>query len=135
MSKSGAPGSYIAFQDTPDEIRRKINRAVTDSGSEIVAREDKPALTNLLAIFSLMTDIPVSELEHRYDGAGYGTFKREMGDALVEHMAPIQQRLAELTADPTELMRILARGRDRAREIAIPKMERVRLVTGISLNV
>jgi tryptophanyl-tRNA synthetase len=135
MSKSGAPGSYIAFQDTPDEIRRKINRAVTDSGSEIVAREDKPALTNLLTIYSLMTDIPVADLERRYDGAGYGTFKREMGDALVEHMAPIQQRLAELTADPTELMRILARGRDRAREIAVPKMERVREVTGISLNV
>ena len=135
MSKSGAPGSYIAFQDTPDEIRRKINRAVTDSGSEIVAREDKPALTNLLTIYSLMTDIPVAELERRYDGAGYGTFKREMGDALVEHMAPIQQRLAELTADPTELMRILARGRDRAREIAVPKIERVREVTGISLNV
>ena len=135
MSKSGAPGSFIAFQDTPDEIRRKINRAVTDSGSEIVAREDKPALTNLLTIYSLMTDTPISELERRYEGAGYGTFKREMGDALVEHMAPIQQRLADLTADPGELMRILNRGRDRAREIAVPKMEQVRRATGIRLDV
>ncbi len=135
MSKSGAPGSYIAFQDSPDEIRRKINRAVTDSGSEIVARDDKPAMSNLLGIYSLMTDVPVAELERRYGGSGYGTFKREMGDALVEHMTPIQQRLAELTADPGELMRILARGRDRAREIAVPKMEQVRTVTGISSKV
>lgn len=135
MSKSGSTGSYIAFQDSADDIRRKINRAVTDSGSEIVARDDKPAMTNLLGIYSLMTDVPVAELERRYDGSGYGAFKREMGDALVEHMAPIQQRLAELTADPGELMRILARGRDRAREIAVPKMEQVRAVTGISLNV
>jgi tryptophanyl-tRNA synthetase len=134
MSKSGAPGSYIAFQDTPDAIRRKINRAVTDSGSEIVAREDKPALTNLLTIYSLMTDTPISELERRYEGVGYGTFKREMGDALVEHMTPIQERLAELKADPGQLTRILARGRERAREIAVPKMEQVREVTGISLG-
>jgi tryptophanyl-tRNA synthetase len=135
MSKSGAPGSFISFQDSPDEIRRKINRAVTDSGSEIVARADKPAMTNLLTIYSLMTDTPISELERRYEGSGYGTFKREMGDALVEQMAPIQQRLAELSDDPGELMRILARGRERAREIASPTMERVRVATGIRLNV
>ena len=83
MSKSGAPGSYIAFQDTPDEIRRKINRAVTDSGSEVVASPDKPALTNLLCIYSIFSDTPVAELEARYQGVGYGGFKKDLGDVIV----------------------------------------------------
>jgi tryptophanyl-tRNA synthetase len=134
MSKSGAPGSFISFADAPDEIRRKINRAVTDSGAEIVARADKPALTNLLGIYSLMTDTPIAELEARYAGAGYGQFKRELGEALVEHMAPIQQRLAEFAADPGELIRILNRGTERAREIATPTMQRVREAVGVSLT-
>jgi tryptophanyl-tRNA synthetase len=135
MSKSGAPGSYIAFQDSPDEIRRKVMRAVTDSGSDVVAAPDKPALTNLLTIYSLLADTPIGELEERYRGAGYGQFKADLAEVVVETLAPIQQRLSELSADPGELRRILERGRDRAREIATPKMQRVREVTGISLHV
>jgi tryptophanyl-tRNA synthetase len=133
MSKSASAANYIAFQDTPDEIRRKVNRAVTDSGSEIVARAGKPALTNLLTIYSLFTDTPVSELEARYQGVGYGTFKQELGEVIVAHLAPIQARLAELSADPGELIRILDRGTERARELAVPKMRQVRDVTGLSL--
>lgn len=134
MSKSAASqANFIALSDEPDVIRRKINRAVTDSGSEIVAREDKPALTNLLTIFSLVTDTPISELEQRYDGAGYGQFKRDLGDALAGHLEPIQLRMKELLSDSTELEAILRRGTERAREVTVPKMERVREVTGISL--
>ena len=134
MSKSGAPASFISFADSPDEVRRKINRAVTDSGTEIVSRADKPALTNLLGIFALMTDTPVADLESRYAGAGYGQFKRELGEALVAHMAPIQARLADFAADPGELTRILERGTQRAREYATPKMEDVRAKVGASLT-
>jgi tryptophanyl-tRNA synthetase len=134
MSKSGVPGSYIAFQDTPDEIRRKINRAVTDSGSDVVASPEKPALTNLLGIYSIFADTPVAELEERYRGAGYGQFKKDLGDVIVSEVEPIQRRLAELQADPGELMRILDRGTERAREIATAKMEQVRHVTGVSLR-
>lgn len=134
MSKSASsPANFIALTDEPSVIRKKINRAVTDSGSEIVAHADKPALTNLLTIFSLMTDTPVSDLETRYDGAGYGQFKRELGDAVAEHLEPIQQRMKELISDHAELERILRRGTERAREVTVPKMERVRDVTGISL--
>lgn len=134
MSKSAStPANYIALSDSPDVIRRKINRAVTDSGSEIVAREDKPALTNLLTIFSLITDTPIPELEARFEGAGYGQFKRELGDALADHLEPIQRRMNELIADPAELERILHRGTERAREVTIPKMAQVREAVGISL--
>jgi tryptophanyl-tRNA synthetase len=134
MSKSGGPANYIAFMDSPDEIRRKISRAVTDSGSEVVAREDKPALTNLLTIFSLFTDTPIAELETRYAGVGYGQFKRDLADAIVEQMAPIQARLAELQSDPDAIVHILNRGTERARELATPKMEQVRQATGVSLK-
>ncbi len=134
MSKSAAsPANYIALTDEPDVIRKKINRAVTDSGSEIVARQDKPALTNLLTIFSLMTDTPVADLEARYEGAGYGQFKRDLGDAVADHLAPIQARLKELTSERAQLESILHRGTERAREVTVPKMERVREVTGLSL--
>mgnify|MGYP002683319476 FL=1 len=93
MSKSGAPGSYIAFQDTADEIRRKVMRAVTDSGSEIVASPDKPALTNLLGIFSLMSGESVADIEARFTGRGYGDFKREMADAVIALIANAPPRL------------------------------------------
>lgn len=134
MSKSGAPASYIAFQDTSSEIRKKIMRAVTDSGSDIVYREDKPAISNLLTIYSLFSDEPIAALEQRYASAGYGQFKKDLADIVVNHMEPIQQRLAELSADPGELLRILDRGTERARELATPKMERVREVTGIAMR-
>lgn len=134
MSKSAASqANFVALADSSDTIRKKINRAVTDSGSEIVAREDKPALTNLLTIYSLITDTPIADLEARYEGAGYGQFKRDLGDAVAEHLLPIQKRYAELTSDPAELQSILRRGTERAREITAPKMVRVREVTGISL--
>jgi tryptophanyl-tRNA synthetase len=81
-----------------------------------------------------MTDTPVADLEARYAGAGYGQFKRELGEALVEHMAPIQARLAEFSADPGELTRILDRGTERAREFATPKMRDVRAKIGVQLT-
>lgn len=133
MSKSAATAAnYIALSDSPDVIRRKINRAVTDSGSEILAREDKPALTNLLTIYSLIADTPIADLETRYEGAGYGQFKRDLGDVLADHLEPIQRRMNELLADPAELERILHRGTERAREVTTPKMVQVRDAVGIS---
>ena len=134
MSKSGAPASYIAFQDTPSEIHKKIMRAVTDSGSDVVYREDKPAISNLLTIYSLFSDEPIAAIEQRYAGSGYGQFKKDLAEVVAGHMEPIQRRLAELSADPGELLRILDRGTERARELATPKMERVREVTGIAMR-
>lgn len=134
MSKSATTAAnYIALSDEPNVIRRKINRAVTDSGNEIVAREDKPALTNLLTIFSLVTDTPIPELEARYEGVGYGQFKKDLGEAVALHLEPIQIRMRELLADEAELQRLLHRGTERAREVTVPKMAQVREVTGISL--
>lgn len=132
MSKSsGNPNSYIALLDDPDTIRRKIRRAVTDSGSEVRAGDDKPALTNLLTIYSLLSGESIPELEAKYEGKGYGAFKADLAEVVVTAIQPIQERLAELTANPDEVRRILERGADRAGEMAARKMELVRHRMGI----
>jgi tryptophanyl-tRNA synthetase len=134
MSKSSAsPNSYVALTDDPDTIRRKIRRAVTDSGAEVVAAPDKPALSNLLTIYSLLSGEPVPALEARYAGRGYGAFKQDLAEVVIAALAPIQTRLAELEADPSVAPRALARGEERARAFAQAKMELVRDRMGLGL--
>ena len=132
MSKSDAnPNASIALNDDADTIRRKIRRAVTDSGSEIVAAPDKPALTNLLTIYSLLSGEPISEIETRYAGQGYGAFKSDLADVVVSSLAPIQARLTELNDDPEVAGAILEDGADRARTRAAVKMTEVRERMGL----
>ncbi len=134
MSKSAASEyNFISINEDDDSIRRKIRRAVTDSGSEIIAAQEKPALTNLLTIFSQMTGQPVAEIEREFEGKGYGDFKNALADAVVETLAPIRARIVEYQSDRAELDRILQIGRDRAREVTVPKLERVREVTGLGM--
>ncbi len=132
MSKSAsAPGSYIALTDEPDAIRRKIMRAVTDSGGEVRASEDKPALTNLLTIYSLLSGETIIALTDRYRGEGYGGFKRDLAEVIVEAITPIQRRLVELESQPEVVRAVLADGAARATEIAAAKMANVRMRVGI----
>jgi tryptophanyl-tRNA synthetase len=135
MSKSDpSPAGRIELHDSPDEIRRKVRRAVTDSGSDV--RFDpatKPAISNLLTIYSLLAEQPVAEIEAQYAGKGYGAFKGELADLVVEQLAPLQQRLRELTEAPAEVVRILDEGAERARGLASAKMERVRELIGVGL--
>ena len=134
MSKSApSPNNYIALTDDPDTIQRKIRRAVTDSGSEVTAGPDKPALTNLLTIYSLFSGESIPSLEQRYAGRGYGTFKADLGEIIVDALAPIQRRLVELEADPDAAPRIFASGAERARARAAAKMEQVRDRIGLGL--
>ena len=82
MSKSAAsPNNFIALTDEPDLIVKKVKRAVTDSGGEVRAGEDKPALTNLLSIYSLFSGVSIRELEERYQGKGYGAFKSDLAES------------------------------------------------------
>jgi tryptophanyl-tRNA synthetase len=119
MSKSSSvPASYIALLDDPDTIRRKIRRARTDSGAEIVASPDKPAITNLLEIYAALTGKTVTEIEEMYRGKGYGDFKRDLAEVLVEALSPVRERALELLDDPRELDGILEAGAERARAVA-----------------
>jgi tryptophanyl-tRNA synthetase len=135
MSKSSASvASYVALTDTPDQINKKIKRAVTDSGSDIRASADKPAITNLLTIHSLLSGTTVPDLEARFAGKGYGALKSEVADVVVTAIAPIQQRLAELSAHPERTLEILAGGAERARVRAAAKIALVRDRMGIELR-
>jgi len=119
MSKSSpAPSSYIALLDEPDVIRRKVRRAKTDSGSEVRASPDKPAIVNLLGIYAAMTGLKVAEIEVQYEGKGYGDLKKDLAEVVVEGLSPIRDRAQELLDDPAELDRLLERGAEKAREVA-----------------
>jgi tryptophanyl-tRNA synthetase len=119
MSKSEeSPQGTIDVTDPPEAILKKVKIAVTDSGREIVAAEDKPAVTNLLGLLSFATGRPVPDLEADYAGKGYADLKRDLGEALVAMLAPIRERFEELTGDPAELDRLLEVGAKKARAVA-----------------
>ena len=132
MSKSSLrPGSKILLVDSPDTILKKVRSAVTDSGREVAAGDDKPALTNLLTIFSVVDGTDVPAVERRFAGSGYGAFKTALAEALIERLAPIRNRYGDLLADPAETRRLLSAGAARAAEVAGPTMDEVRARTGL----
>ena len=119
MSKSSpTPAGYVALLDEPETIRRKIRRAVTDSGTEILAGPEKPAITNLLGIYAALAGATTPELEERYAGKGYGDFKQDLAEVVVEALSPIRERALELLDDPRGLDEVLEAGAERAREVA-----------------
>lgn len=132
MSKSSPrEASYVAFSDSPDVIRKKIRRAVTDSGETIEAGEDKPALTNLIQIYGSLTGMSTPEVERHFEGKRYGDFKKELAEVVVEHLAPIQAELDRLNKDKAFISSVLAEGAEQANEIAEAKMKLVRDRMGI----
>ena len=133
MSKSASsPQGIIDVLEEPATIRRKIMRAVTDADGEIRADEEaKPGVTNLLRIYAALTGAPVSELAERYAGAGYGAFKKDLAEVVVDALAPIRERTAELLADEAKLDELLAVGASRARAVAQQTMTRVRDRSGL----
>jgi tryptophanyl-tRNA synthetase len=104
---------------------------VTDSGSEVKGGEEKPALTNLLTIYSELSGKSVTELEKMYEGKGYGDFKIDLGEVIVEWMTPIQQRIEELMQEPEQLDSILNAGRDKAHSVANSTLKRVYNTVGL----
>lgn len=135
MSKSATrPSSSIGLLDSPDTILKKCRAAVTDSGRDVVAGPDKPALTNLLTIFSLVAGQPIEALESRFEGRGYGDFKTALAEAVIEHLAPIRTRYEALMGDGDHLDGLLRSGAKKASSVAGETLalvkERVGLATG-----
>jgi tryptophanyl-tRNA synthetase len=119
MSKSAdSPLGTLRVTDPPDVLRKKVKAAVTDSGREVLFREDKPAISNLLTVYSVATGRPVADIEAEYEGKGYGDFKDGLADAVIEFLRPLQERYRELSADPGEIARVLHVGAGRAPAIA-----------------
>jgi tryptophanyl-tRNA synthetase len=118
----GTPQGTLLMLDPPDTIRKKVKSAVTDSGSEVRRGDDKPGVTNLIDIMSVATGETAGAIEVRYGAGGYGQFKGDVAEAVVELLAPIQERFASFRGDPGELLRLLAVGAGKARELASPTL-------------
>lgn len=133
MSKSDTNlKSTIFLTDDTDTIRKKIMRAVTDSNEGVeYDQEKKPAISNLMVLYHHATGKTMKDIEADFAGKGYGDFKKEVAEAVVHMLSPVQKKLKEYADDPQELMNILDRGRDAARELAETKMRLVRERVGL----
>jgi tryptophanyl-tRNA synthetase len=119
MSKTLPPAGCVNLLDDPAVSAKKIRSAVTDTGREVVADpEGKPGVTNLLAIHSALSGRSVPELEEHFAGRGYGDLKKELAEVVADFVAPVRARTNELLDDRAELEQLLARGAQRAREVA-----------------
>ena len=131
MSKSTGGTGTLWVLDEPKVLTKKVKSAVTDTGREVRAGQDKPGISNLLTILALSTDRPVEELQASYDGKGYGEFKADVAAAVVELFTPVRERYAALVDDRSYLDTVLLDGAARAREVAVETMAAVRQRIGL----
>jgi tryptophanyl-tRNA synthetase len=123
-TSAGNPQGVVRMVDPPDIVRQKFKTAVTDSGRDVIHDPAaKPGISNLLEIMAVATGNSVGDIVSRYDGAGYAAFKTDVGEAVVELLAPIQSRYSALRADEAELLRLLRVGAEKAREASAPTLE------------
>lgn len=126
MSKSDDnPRNYIALLDSPDAVVAKIKKAVTDTVGTIKADPERPGITNLLSIYSVLSGRSVTDIEAQYEGQGYGVFKNDLADLVVETLRPIQERYKAIVEDQASLTAMLRRGAEAANERTRPLMEEV----------
>ncbi|MBD0280647.1 MAG: tryptophan--tRNA ligase [Thermoleophilaceae bacterium] len=132
MSTTYSSDSGLVYiDDPPDAVRRKVKRAQTDSGTEVVRAPEKPGITNLIEIMAVSRGVEPEDVEREFDGQGYGAFKEAVGEALVELLAPVRGRYEELRPDEDALRETLRGGAERARTIAAGTMTEVRAAMGV----
>jgi tryptophanyl-tRNA synthetase len=130
----GTEAGLIYIDDEADAIVKKVKRAQTDSGSEVVRGPDKAGITNLIDIHAVARGVSPDEVEREFAGQGYGAFKQAVGEATADMLAPVRERYLELRADEAALEETLRRGADRAREIAAPLMVEVHELMGLGVR-
>jgi tryptophanyl-tRNA synthetase len=119
MSKTGHPAGILELLDPPKVLAKRVKSAVTDNETEI--RYDpaaKPGVSNLLTIYSALTDKPIDVIVGEYEGKGYGHLKVDLADIVVEAFTPVREATEAYLADPAQLDAILADGAERASQIA-----------------
>jgi len=132
MSTTGATEAGTVYVlDEPDAIRKKLGSAVTDSGREVRRGEDKAGIANLIDILAVAKGVDQAQIEREFEGAGYGDFKKAVAEGVIELLAPIRERYAELRPDEAALEASLAAGAEKAREIASGTLAGVRDRMGI----
>ena len=133
MSKSSTnPNDVIFLEDEPEVIMKKFKKAVTDSeGIVKYDKVNKPGISNLIEIYSVVTGNTKEEVEKEFEGQGYGTFKQAVGQAVVDKLAPIQARYKELIENPQYLEEIYKKGAERASKIANETIKEVKEKVGL----
>jgi tryptophanyl-tRNA synthetase len=131
MSKSDeeSEAGCIMLLDDADAVRRKFKRAVTDSGAEIRFDPTRPAITNLLTIYHLLTAKSTDEIETHFSGHGYAKLKDELAEVTIEFLRPFQERVHSI--DDGKLDQILERGAARAEEIAETTLAKAKVSMGL----
>ncbi|MFU0823569.1 MAG: tryptophan--tRNA ligase [Clostridium sp.] len=119
MSKSSDnPNSYILIMDPPEVIRKKISRAVTDSIGVVKFSDEQPGVKNLITILSVIKGKSIEEIEKEYEGQGYAQFKKDVAEAVVGELEPIQTKVKELTSNKEYLESIYKKGAEKANYVA-----------------
>lgn len=133
MSKSDDnERATIFLTDSPEEIRSKIKRAVTDSGTDIhFDRTLRPAISNLMTLYQVATGQEIQTVEEHFAGKSYGEFKTELAEAIVEMLRPLRERYTEIRSDKGYLAEILSKGRDEARKRAGKTLRKVNKKVGL----
>ena len=132
MSTTGGTAQGTVYvMDEPDVVRKKFKRAQTDSGREIVRSPDKPGITNLIETLAVVRNVDAEAIEREFEGSGYGDFKGAVADAVVDYLAPVRERYAELRPDEAALESILGAGAEKARAISSVIVADVRDAMGI----
>ena len=133
MSKSAEnPNSYIFIMDSPDVIRKKISRAVTDSiGVVKYDVENQPGVANLMTILSTLTGMSFEEIEKKYEGQGYANFKKDVGEAIVAELEPIQKRVKEILSDKKYLEEVYKKGAEKANYVANKTLRKMQKKIGL----
>lgn len=132
MSKSEEnPQGVISMFDTPEDITKKIMKATTDSDNQVkFDEENKPGISNLLNIASVITNTPISEIEKQFEGKGYGDFKKYVAEVTSNHIKDIQNRYNKLI-DSDELNEILDKGIEKSRQLAKEKYDIMKEKMGV----
>ena len=133
MSKSDEnANAAVMLLDDRDSILRKFKRAVTDSGSEVRYAEDKPGISNLIEIYGCVTGKGRVSVEQEFEGRGYGEFKMAVGEAVADHLGPIQARYQELMADKAYLDAMIKQNDEKAQGYAVKTLRKVQKKIGLT---
>lgn len=132
MSKTDPELTRINLSDEPEQIRKKIMSAVTDTGKAVkYSSTAKPGISNLLTVYSLFSEKPIKEIEKTFERSGYGDFKKKLAELLIEKLEPFRRKRKELLSREVYVNDILDRGAKKARIIASETMTDVKKKMGL----
>ncbi len=133
MSKSDPEETYIAMLDDKDTIRRKLRRAVTDSEADVrFDPENKPGISNLMSILSVLSGMSLEEITSVYGTSGYGRFKDAVAESVIEALTPIQERYNQIITDKAYLQKVMTEGAEKASYISRKTLSKVRRKVGLA---